>query len=181
MEGKDLFEYFKERNLDISEERVKEISFQIAKGILYLHDYGILHRDLKLDNIMMTNKSDQSKPKIVDFGLAKLLASKQKTTESFGTIGYVSPEILLNKSYSYSADLWSLGIIIYALCCGYFPFDHNDDQIAMKLTIEYEIEFDEDWARISKDCKDLVSKLLTKDPEKRIDIKGVLNHRWYKN
>lgn len=124
MDGKDLFDYFKERNLMIPEQRVKEITFQIAKGISYLHEYGILHRDLKLDNIMMTDKSDQSKPKIVDFGLAKMLASKQKVTESFGTIGYVSPEILQNKSYSYSADLWSLGIIIYALCCGFFPFDH---------------------------------------------------------
>ena len=75
MEGKDLFDYFNQRDLKISESRVKSIVYQIAQALKYLHDFGIIHRDLKLDNIMMTDNSDLSKPKLGDFGLAKIVAS----------------------------------------------------------------------------------------------------------
>lgn len=94
MQGNDLFDYFQARNLKLTENRVKEITYQIGIAIKYLHDYGIVHRDLKLENIMMTDSTENSIPKIVDFGLAKMLAPNQKANEPFGTIGYVSPEVL---------------------------------------------------------------------------------------
>jgi serine/threonine protein kinase len=74
MQGNDLFDYFQARNLKLTENRVKEITYQIGIAIKYLHDYGIVHRDLKLENIMMTDSTENSIPKIVDFGLAKMLA-----------------------------------------------------------------------------------------------------------
>lgn len=70
-------------------------------GVQYLHRYGIVHRDLKLENVMMTNKSENSNPKLVDFGLAKMIGPNEKADEPFGTLGYVAPEILEKKPYSF--------------------------------------------------------------------------------
>ena len=67
----------------------------------YLHEFGIVHRDLKLENIMMTDTSDESVPKLVDFGLAKMIGPNEKAEEPFGTLGYVAPEILMKKPYSF--------------------------------------------------------------------------------
>ena len=125
MAGADLFDYVHARSFNLGEERVCEIAYQMALGIKYLHNYGIVHRDLKLENIMMTDQTEQSVPKLVDFGLAKIIGPNEKASEPFGTLGYVAPEILEKKPYSYSCDLWSLGCIIYALLCSSLPFDHD--------------------------------------------------------
>jgi serine/threonine protein kinase len=94
---------------------VKEITFGIAKGIQFLHNRGIIHRDLKLENIMMTDKTKFAVPKIIDFGLAKILSKSETSSDPFGTIGYVSPEILKSEPYSFPCDLWSLGCLLYAM------------------------------------------------------------------
>ena len=73
MKGADLFDYLQARDFNLGEDRVREIAFQIAKGVKYLHSYGIVHRDLKLENIMMTDNSDRAIPKIIDFGLSKII------------------------------------------------------------------------------------------------------------
>lgn len=125
MEGKDMFDYLKSRSFKITEERAKELMMQLIHAVQYLHSYGIVHRDLKLENIMMTDNSEQSVPKLVDFGLAKILGPTEKSDEPFGTLGYVAPEVLKKEPYSFSCDLWSLGCICYALLSGSLPFDHQ--------------------------------------------------------
>ncbi len=99
-----------------------------------MHSFGIAHRDMKLENIMMTDSSDKAVLKIVDFGLAKLLGPHEKATDSFGTITYAAPEILLQQPYGKGVDLWGLGVITHVLLCGYLPFDDCDDsEIAKKV------------------------------------------------
>ena len=88
---------------------------QIASALYYLHSYGIAHRDLKLENILLVDESDESPIKLADFGLAKMLGPNETSNEKFGTMGYVAPEVLLGWSYTKSVDLWSLGVIIYIL------------------------------------------------------------------
>lgn len=82
-----------------------------------------MHRDLKLENIMMSDSTDSARPIIVDFGLAKMIGPGQLAYESFGTPGYMAPELLLKKEYTASCDMWSFGCILYALLCGSLPFD----------------------------------------------------------
>ena len=101
MEGSDLFDYLQARDFNLGEQRVKELTYQLVLGLKYLHNYGIVHRDLKLENIMMTDTSEQSVPKLVDFGLAKMIGPNEKAEEPFGTLGYVAPEILEKKPYSF--------------------------------------------------------------------------------
>ena len=94
MEGKDMFDYLKKRSFKISEKRAWDLIYQIAKAIQYLHSFGIVHRDLKLENIMMSSDKDNAVPKVVDFGLAKMMGPSEKADEPFGTLGYVAPEVL---------------------------------------------------------------------------------------
>lgn len=122
--GKDMFNYIKQRNFVLSEDRVKQLMWQIVQAVKYLHGFGIVHRDLKLENIMMTDTSDTAKPKIVDFGLAKMISPNETASEPCGTLGYVGPEILKKMPYSFSCDIWSIGCIMYALLSGSLPFDH---------------------------------------------------------
>lgn len=142
MAGNDLFDYLQKRKFKISEARAKQIAYQIASAISYLHSYGIVHRDLKLENVMMSDNTEESVPKIVDFGLSKIIGPSETAVEPFGTLGYVAPEVLKKEPYSFSCDLWSLGCIIYALISGSLPFDHEDNKETIRLTLEEALVFD---------------------------------------
>lgn len=103
-------------------------------------------------------------PKLVDFGLAKMIGPSEKTDEPFGTLGYVAPELLKKEPYSFSCDLWSYGCIIYALLSGSLPFDDEDEAKILKMTLKSKLEFDLPcWENISKPCKNLLNALLEKD------------------
>lgn len=107
----------------MSEERSKEIFRQLVNSLYYLHSLGICHRDLKLENVMMTDDTEEARPIIIDFGLSKMIGPNQKITDKFGTVGYTAPEIYTSKSYDKKVDIFSLGVILYALLSGYLPFD----------------------------------------------------------
>ena len=124
LKGGDLFDYLKYRHFKIDEARARDIALQIGKALKYLHSFGIVHRDLKLENIMMTDNTSSAVPKLIDFGLAKMIGPNEKANEPFGTLGYVAPEILKKEPYSFSCDVWSYGCIIFALLSGALPFDH---------------------------------------------------------
>jgi serine/threonine protein kinase len=125
--GGNLTDYMKYKKFNISEKRAAEIIYQISIGVKYLHKYGIIHRDLKPDNIMLTEASDKGKIKIMDFGLSKILGKKEKTVDGFGTLTYVSPEVLIRKPYNKEVDIWSIGIILYWILSGDLPFDDEGD------------------------------------------------------
>ena len=114
---------------------------------------------------MMDNNSDIATPKLADFGLAKFLGPSEKTTEPFGTLGYVAPEVLRKDPYSYSCDLWSLGCITYALLSGSLPFDHANQNETIKMTINAQLVFDLPcWKLVSEHAKIFITSLLIKDP-----------------
>ena len=119
-------------------------------------------------------------PKLVDFGLAKMIGPSEKADEPFGTLGYVAPEVLKKEPYSFSCDLWSYGCIIYALLSGSLPFDHESQKETIKMTLESKLEFDlACWSNISHHCKDLLVQLLTKDPKRRISLDDAMRHKWF--
>jgi serine/threonine protein kinase len=100
-------------------------------------------------------------------------------TTACGTPGYVAPEVLKNEPYSKSVDMWSLGVILYILLCGFPPFYHESTAALYKQIKKGQFEFpDPYWSEISDLAKDLVSKLLTVDPKMRYTASQVLNHPW---
>lgn len=119
----------------MAEDRAQQIAHQLATAIYYLHSFGIAHRDLKPENILMVCPDENSDIKIVDFGLSKTFGPGETCKEPFGTLCYVAPEILLQRSYDKSVDLWSLGVITHLMLSGTLPFDDQDDREIAKKTI----------------------------------------------
>lgn len=96
--------------------------------MFYLHSYGIAHRDIKLENILLVEDSDDSPIKLVDFGLSKMLGPSETASDPYGTLAYVAPEVLMQKPYRFKGDVWSLGIIIYVMLSGMLPFDADTNR-----------------------------------------------------
>ncbi len=183
LSGGNLNHYLGSQKCLLSEKKIKETVLQLASGIKYLHFFGIIHRDLKPENIMMSDKSDSPILKIVDFGLSKVLGITEKSNESYGTLAFAAPELILKKNYNKSIDIWSLGVIIYFLLCGNYPFNNKDNdmrQIALDIT-KGEIKLSGNiWKRLSNNASDLVLKCLERDVLKRIDINAFFEHNWFK-
>ena len=183
LSGGNLNYYLSTQKSLLSEKKIKETVLQLASGVKYLHFFGIIHRDLKPENIMMSDKSENPVLKIVDFGLSKVLGITEKSNESYGTLAFAAPELILKKNYNKSIDIWSLGVIVYFLICGNYPFnskDNNMHKIALEIT-KGEIKFMGNiWKRISSNASDLVLKCLERDVSKRIDINAFFEHKWFK-
>lgn len=133
--GGDLFSFLEKRRFKLPENDARRIAHQLATAVYYLHSFGIAHRDLKPENILMVSDSDSSNVKLVDFGLSKSFGPGETCKEPFGTLCYVAPEILLQRSYDKAVDLWSLGVIIHLMLSGTLPFDDQDDREIAKKTI----------------------------------------------
>ena len=179
--GGRLTDYMKEKKFNFTEKRAAEIIYQIAMGVKYLHKYGIIHRDLKPDNIMLTEASDKGQIKIMDFGLSKILGKKEKTVDGFGTLTFVSPEVLIRKPYNKEIDIWSIGVILYLILSGDLPFDDEDDdeQKIAKSIVFNEVEFPpKKFGNRSKEVISLIKKCLTKEPKNRIKIDEIIKSDW---
>ena len=180
LHGGDLFTYLEKRDFEISEERAKELSHQMATALYYLHAFGVAHRDLKPENILMASDEDDADLKIVDFGLPKIIGPNESSLDPFGTLSYVAPEVLLQKPYGKEVDLWSLGVITYLLLARVLPFDDEDDKEIARQTIQDAPDFSFDpWDKISPDAIDLVNRLLEKNRSKRPSLEEVLKHKWF--
>ena len=179
--GGRLTDYMKEKKFNFTEKRAAEIIYQIAQGVKYLHKYGIIHRDLKPDNIMLTEASDKGQIKIMDFGLSKILGKKEKTVDGFGTLTFVSPEVLIRKPYNKEIDIWSIGVILYLLLSGDLPFDdeEDDEQKIAKSIVFNEVEFPQKkFGNRSKEVINLIKRCLTKEPKNRIKIDEIIKSDW---
>ena len=133
MKGGDLFTYLRNCKHGIPESLSTSIIFQITTAIDYMHQCGVIHRDLKLENILIKSLSEKSiVVKVSDFGLSALTSPSQDSKEKLGTLHYVAPEILESKVYDNSVDVWSLGVIMYALLSGSFPFDDANESLLVK-------------------------------------------------
>ncbi len=131
---------------------------------------------------MMSDNTEKSVPKLVDFGLAKILGPTEKSDEPFGTLGYVAPEVLKKEPYSFSCDMWSLGCICYALLSGSLPFDHQSQQETIKMTLQSPLIFDLPcWNTVSDIAKDFIKGLLLKDPSQRSSLDKAFQHPWLKS
>ena len=178
--GGDLFSYIEKRGFKLKEERASEIIHKLCTAVYFLHQYGIVHRDLKPENILMTDDTDTADIRLVDFGLGKIIGPGETCTEPFGTFSYVAPEVLQEKPYNFKVDLFAIGIITYLLVAGFLPFDHetSEKEIARQTVYEPTPFPPSIWKNISFEAKMFVDNLLEKDPEKRMNIQEVLQHKW---
>lgn len=180
-----------EKDVRFEEERAVRYMSEVFTAVDYLHSKGIVHRDLKLQNILLTPKGHI---KLTDFGLSTLFRQgkqKQHLTDPVGTVLYMAPEICLpfsqqkrrrkfKEGYDYKVDYWSCGICFYEMLYGFSPFDGEREQEIIENIVSKELRFPESGG-VSKEAKSLIRKLLQKDPKKRLcDFKKIQKHKLFK-
>jgi calcium/calmodulin-dependent protein kinase I len=176
--GGELFERIIEKG-SFSEKEASKVIREAVEAIQYLHKAGIVHRDLKPENLLYSTPETDSAIKITDFGLAKRKNPNQTLHTACGTPSYVAPEVLKRQPYSPAVDLWSIGVILYILLCGFPPFHNENTAELYNLIKAGDYSFpDPYWSDISPEAKDLVRGLLTVDPTKRYTSEKVLQHPW---
>jgi len=179
--GGELFDAITESGC-FSEAKAMEVIRQVASALDYLHSHNVAHRDLKPENILYFDE-ERTIVKLMDFGLAKILDEDDITIMTrCGTLHYVAPEVLSKSgSYTHMVDMWSLGVVLYVLLCGYLPFYHDDRHFTAKLIRLGRYEYDpEEWEEISDEAKDLIDKLICLNVHERLEAKEVLEHPWMK-
>jgi len=177
VKGKELFDKIVERG-QYSEKDAANIVRQIVSAVDYLHQNGIAHRDLKPENLLSADGEEHEIIKIADFGFSKNFG-EEKLMTSCGSPGYVAPEILTAESYDKSVDMWSVGVSIYVLLCGYPPFYADNAPALFKKIMDVKYDFDDpSWDDVSESAKDLIRSLLVKEPSKRFTAAQCLTHPW---
>ncbi|XP_006639996.1 calcium/calmodulin-dependent protein kinase type IV isoform X1 [Lepisosteus oculatus] len=177
--GGELFDRIVERGY-YSERDAAHVIKQILEAVAYLHENGVVHRDLKPENLLYADLSLDAPLKIADFGLSKIVDEQVTMKTVCGTPGYCAPEILRGNAYGPEVDMWSVGVILYILLCGFEPFfDPRGDQYMYSRILNCDYEFVSPWwDEVSLNAKDLVSKLIVLDPHKRLTVQQALQHPW---
>ena len=159
------------------------VMYQIFSAINYCHKMHIIHRDLNPENILIIDRNELGYPriKICDFGLSKIFEKGLKQKKVVGSLIYIAPEVL-KKNYNEKCDIWSCGVIMYILLSQKLPFnseEENEEELLNKILIgKFDLE-SPPFDKISKSGKDLITKLLNSDPQKRISAEEALNHQWF--
>jgi len=165
-----------------TESQAATVMQNMFRAIFYMHENHVCHRDLKPENFLFTTKDPIEKThlKVIDFGLACKYSDGQVLTTKAGTPYYVAPQVLAGK-YDQSSDLWSLGVIMYVLLCGYPPFYGDTDADVLAKVRLGNFSFNSDWKSISEDAKNLIRALLKMNPRDRYTAEQALNHTWVQN
>eukprot|EP00878_Enallax_costatus_P023431 GHUV01024924.1.p1 GENE.GHUV01024924.1~~GHUV01024924.1.p1 ORF type:complete len:422 (+),score=89.91 GHUV01024924.1:936-2201(+) len=145
----------------------------------YCHEMGVVHRDLKPDNFLLADPSDDANLKATDFGMSVFLKPGQRLSRECGTAFYMAPEVLM-KDYDQSADVWAVGVILYILLCGTPPFEDQDDDVIFRMIVEDgKPDFSSYlWDNITEPAKDCVRLMMTYDPKHRPSAREMLAHEW---
>lgn len=200
MEGKELFDFISKRHHFTEHEASKYIT-QIVKGVQFCHRLNIAHRDIKPENLLLLKPAENPEDvviKLSDFGFAKVDNGDLKTPQF--TPYYVAPQVLEAQKrqkelmsgykhrspyyYDKSCDIWSIGVIMYIMLCGYPPFysevPHQSLSNRMKQKImSADFDFpDNDWKDVTAEAKDLIKRMLCVEPSERLSIEEVLHHPW---
>ena len=169
----ELFDYIVEHER-LTEDEAAIFFYQLINGVESIHSKGIAHRDLKPENLLLTKDKTL---KIIDFGLSHEFDGIDLLKTKCGSPSYASPEILRGKPYDgFKSDVWSCGIILYAMVCGYLPFDGETNKILFKNIMKCEPEIPDYLNDITQD---IILKILTSDPDMRITIDEIKRHPFY--
>ncbi|TRY88004.1 hypothetical protein DNTS_007027 [Danionella cerebrum] len=175
-DGGDMYDYILRHEGGVAEDTAKVHFAQIIRAIAYCHRLHVVHRDLKPENVVFFRQ--QGTVKLTDFGFSNHFKPGTMLMTSCGSLAYSAPEILLGEEYDAPAvDIWSLGVILYMLVCGRPPFQEANDSetLIMIMDCRYTVP-----SHVSDQCKDLISRMLQRDPVKRASLAEIESHPWLK-
>jgi len=172
--GGELQKYIRSKQ-KLDEEEACSFFQQMVSAIEYSHSVGVCHRDLKPENMLL---DDANNIKLVDFGLGNIYQTAERLKTACGSICYASPEMFLGKDYdSLKADLWSLGVILYCMVCGYLPFDDKMPKERLQHQIvegKYDIP-----KTLSPECRTMLGSLIQVDAHRRYGVSQIKLNPWY--
>ena len=174
--GIDMLNFVKSKG-KLNEQEAKNIFVQITKGAIDIHRAGVLHRDFKLENILIDPSS--LSVKICDFGVSREIETQEVIFDQCGTPAYIAPEVIKGEGYSgFSLDVWSLGVVLYAMVCGKIPFSANclEDLHSLILSGNFTVPAD-----IALNLSSLIHEMMKVDPNERISMDNILKHHWICN
>ncbi|XP_074282019.1 calcium-dependent protein kinase 20 [Silene latifolia] len=175
--GGELFDRIIQRG-HYTERKAAQLARVIVGVVEGCHSLGVMHRDLKPENFLFVDDTEDSALKTIDFGLSVFFRPGESFTDVVGSPYYVAPEVL-RKFYGQECDVWSAGVIIYILLSGVPPFWDESEQGIFEQVLKGDLDFiSEPWPSISDSAKDLVKRMLARDPKKRITAHQVLCHPW---
>ncbi|XP_056337598.1 myosin light chain kinase family member 4 isoform X2 [Danio aesculapii] len=178
VDGGELFDRIIDENYKLTELDTVLFIRQITEGLQYMHKMYILHLDLKPENILCISR-ETNKVKIIDFGLARRYKPREKLRVNFGTPEFLAPEVINYEFVSFPTDMWSLGVITYMLLSGLSPFLGEDDNETLNNILACQWSFEEaEFADISEEAKDFISRLLVKSKSWRMSASQSLKHPW---
>ena len=171
------------KKLKFNIDEILEIMKDLNNTFKIMKEKNIIHRDLKLENILIKYEKNKKIIKITDYGCSKRLISLSRNcnTNGIGTVIYMAPEILEGKEYNYKCDLWSIGIIIYKLYFGKSPFPAISENDLINNINDYDKGKRKINKTGNKNLDDLIKKLLEKDPLKRLSWDEYFNHPFFIN
>ncbi|CAH8575497.1 unnamed protein product [Schistosoma intercalatum] len=153
---------------------------QVVDGIRYLHEYGIIHKNLKPENILLNTRDSDAIVKITDYSPQLFTTSDLDLEMVCLTTTFCAPELLLSRCYDKAIDLWALGILLYIMLCGDDPYKSKSGSDLYRAILHCDIEFKSpSWKSISLDAQDVVKRLLVVDPKLRIITPHLLSHPWF--
>ena len=169
----ELFDYIVKKT-KLTEDESSFFFYQIINAIEYIHKKNIVHRDLKPENLLLT---ENNKIKIIDFNLSNYFYKNNLLSTPCGSPCYAAPEMVSGKKYNgFKTDIWAIGIILYAMSCGYLPFEDSDNEILFQKILECDLEFPN---FLSFECIDIIKKILNVNPYDRFYINDIKEHSFY--
>lgn len=181
MEGGDLFDRLVAKKV-YPEDSARGVIWRILKALSSLHARNIAHRDVKPENVLLASSTDDMDVRLADFGFAKRveLDGRAALQTPCGSPGYVAPEIAEGTTYDKSVDIWSAGVMLYTLLCGYPPFYADSDTELLKIVSTGKFVFPaKQWRSVSREARELVRALMKKTVAKRLTAEQALQHAWF--
>ncbi|ULT91864.1 hypothetical protein L3Y34_009511 [Caenorhabditis briggsae] len=164
----------------LSERTTQFLVAQILEALRYLHHQNIVHCDLKPENILLNSNSDFPQVKLCDFGFARIIGEKSFRRSVVGTPAYLAPEVLRNKGFNRSLDMWSVGVIVYVSLSGTFPFNEDEDINDQIQNAEFMYP-PSPWKEISENAIEFINGLLQVKMSKRYTVAKAQSHIWMQN
>ncbi|XP_034323160.1 serine/threonine-protein kinase D3 isoform X3 [Magallana gigas] len=161
----------------LSERITKFLISQILMALKHLHSKHIVHCDLKPENVLLSSETAFPQVKLCDFGFARIIGEKSFRRSVVGTPAYLAPEVLKDKGYNRSLDMWSVGVIIYVCLSGTFPFN-EDEEISDQIQNASFMYPAMPWKELSQEARDCINVLLQTNHKKRPSCSKVLSHPW---